>query len=225
MNKSRKLVIVGAGNFAEVAYEHYESQSPYEVAAFSVEERYFDSASLLGLPVAPFETVEQAFPPEDHDVFVAILYTELNRARARLLASAKAKGYAPASFSSPHAKIASSAVLGEHCFVFENNVVQPFVSIADNVVLWSGNHIGHHSTIESNVFVSSHVVVAGNTVIGSNCFLGINSAVTDGVRVGSDCWIGAGVTISSDVPDRSMFGAPKATASKVDSHRFFRLKE
>ena len=78
----------------------------------------------------------------------------------------------PASYVSPRAFVWRNVKLGEHCFIFENNVLQPFVNIGDNVVLWSGNHIGHHSKIGDHCFVSSHVVVSGFCDIGANCFLG-----------------------------------------------------
>jgi acyl-[acyl carrier protein]--UDP-N-acetylglucosamine O-acyltransferase len=65
--------------------------------------------------------------------------------------------------------------IGENCFIFEDNTIQPFVRIEDNVILWSGNHIGHHSTIKSHNFISSHVVVSGQCTIEPNCFIGVNS--------------------------------------------------
>ena len=50
---------------------------------------------------------------------------------------------------------------GDNCFILEDNTVQPFVTIGNNVTLWSGNHIGHDSVIEDDCFISSHVVVSG----------------------------------------------------------------
>ena len=41
MNKSKKLVIVGAGEFAEIVYEYFMLDSPYEVVGFVVEEKIF----------------------------------------------------------------------------------------------------------------------------------------------------------------------------------------
>ena len=51
--------------------------------------------------------------------------------------------------------------IGENCFIFEDNTIQPFVKIGDDVVLWSGNHIGHHAEIGDHCFISSHVVISG----------------------------------------------------------------
>ena len=220
----RKVVIVGTGNFADVALEYFESEKETTVVGFLVERAYRDRDTFCHLPVVDFEDAQSEFTPGEHEIFVALTYNELNRTRSRLLAAAKTMGYRPASFISQRAAVAKSAVLGEHCFVFEDNVVQTKVSIGDNVVLWSGNHIGHHSQIGNNVFVSSHVVVSGRCTIGDNCFLGVNSALADGTVLGADCWIGPGVVVSADVPARTMYRAPKPTPSPVDTHRFFKLK-
>jgi len=225
MTPQRKLIIVGDGAFAEVAHEYFVEDSHYDVAGFAVEAEYLRRDELFGLPIVPLEQMEVSFPAAEVDVFVAVVFSHLNRLRRRLLNYVVGKDYAPASYSSSAAHISKSATLGEHCFVFENNVVQPFVQIGENVVLWSGNHIGHHSKIRDNVFVSSHVVVAGSCDIGENSFLGVNVAVADGVTIGPDCWIGPGITISSDVPARTMFGAAKFSPSRADTHRFFKLKE
>ena len=36
------------------------------------------------------------------------------------------------------------------------------MTIGDDCVLWSGNHIGHHATIGDHCFITSHVVVSGH---------------------------------------------------------------
>jgi sugar O-acyltransferase (sialic acid O-acetyltransferase NeuD family) len=223
MHKSKQLVIVGDTAFAEVACEYFSHDSPYRVAGFSVEEKYLGKSSLLGLPVVPFETLEQAFPPEQHDVFVAVVYTQMNRLRARLSQAARARGYHLASYHSSRAFIWKNVTFGEHCFVFENNVIQPFVEIGNNVVLWSGNHIGHHSVIHDNCFVSSHVVLSGYVEVGSNSFLGVNSAVANNTKIATDCWIGPGVTITQDTEEGRIYPAAKAEPAKVGSLRFFKV--
>lgn len=201
MNKDRKLVILGDSAFAEIAYEYFHHDSPYEVVAFAVEREYLKRDSLFGLPVVPFEDLEERHPPETHSFFAANVYTQGNQLRTRLYEAAKKRGYQPASYISPHAFRWRNAKIGEHCFIFENNVIQPFVTIGDNVILWSGNHIGHHSTIGSHCFVSSHVVVSGFCRVGEACFLGVNSTVSNNINIGNNCVVGAAALVLSDVED------------------------
>ncbi len=53
------LVIVGDSLFAEIAHEYFQYDSPYEVAAFSVEQAYLRRRHFRGLPVLPFESLPQ----------------------------------------------------------------------------------------------------------------------------------------------------------------------
>lgn len=225
MKKKNKLVIVGDSAFAEVAYQYFTYDSEYEVVAFSVDKEFIKKDNLFGLPIVPFDSVEEAYNPKDHEVFIAVVYTQLNRLRTRLCKQAKDKGYKLASYISSRAFVWQNVQMGEHCFVFEGNVVQPFVKLGNNVVLWSGNHIGHHSAIKDNCFISSHVVISGFTEINENCFLGVNSTISNNVKVGKDCWISPGVVINKDIPQGSLYPASKTEPAKVGSLRFFRVKE
>jgi sugar O-acyltransferase (sialic acid O-acetyltransferase NeuD family) len=197
----KKLIIAGDSAFAEVAYEYFTVDSEYEVQAFAVEREYLKRDSLFGKPVVALEDVESHYAPNEHSFFAATVYTQSNRLRARLYETMKAKGFAPASYISSHAMVWRNAVIGEHCFIFENNVVQPFVEIGANTILWSGNHIGHHSRIGSHCFIASHVVISGFVTVGDYCFMGVNAAVGNNLSIGDRCTIGAGALILGDVPN------------------------
>lgn len=201
MVKTKKLVLVGDSAFAEIAYEYFTHDSEYQVVAFAVEREYLRRGELFGVPVVPFEELPERFAPGEHEFYAALVYTQGNALRTRLYESAKEMGYRPASYVSPHAFVWRNVKLGEHCFIFENNVIQPFATIGRNVVLWSGNHIGHHSTIGDHCFLSSHVVVSGFCNIGPSCFFGVNSSVANNTNVGAGCLVGAGALILGDVDD------------------------
>jgi sugar O-acyltransferase (sialic acid O-acetyltransferase NeuD family) len=225
MKKEHKLVIGGDSAFAEIAYEYFSADSAFEPVAFSVEAAFLKRDSLFGLPVVPFEELEKFYDPAAHYVHAAIVYTQMNRLRRRIVTAARSKGYSLASYVSSSAFVWKNVQIGEHCFIFEDNTVQPFVKIGDNVVLWSGNHIGHHSTIRDNVFISSHVVVSGFCDIGDNTFLGVNSTLANNVSIGADCWVGPGATIMQDAPPDTLFKSPKAEVATVGARRFFRIRE
>lgn len=223
--KSRKLVLVGDSAFAEVAYECFTHDSPYEVVGFAVEAAHRTRDSLFGLPVVDFEDMQQRFDPAEVDFYAALVYSQMNRLRTRLYQAAKAKGYRPASYVSSRAFVWPNAQLGEHCFVFEDNTIQPFVTIGANVVLWSGNHIGHHSRIGDNCFVASHVVVSGFCEIGRNCFLGVNASIGNNVAIGDDNWIGPGVTIVTSTEPNRLYKGVQPEPARVPALRFFKVRE
>lgn len=225
MEKNGKLIIVGDSAFAQIAHEYFTHDSNYQVVAFSVEKDYLTKQSLCGLPVVPFETLHEAYAPSEHSVYAALAYTQLNRLRTRLSLRAKERGYRLASYVSSKAFVWRNVEIGEHCFIFEDNTVQPFAKLGNNVVLWSGNHIGHHSVIQDNCFVSSHVVISGFVTVGENCFLGVNSTIVNDVKIGKDCWLGPNVAIVQDTPDGAFYKPTKGEAGSVSTLEYFKVAE
>ncbi|MCR4678886.1 MAG: acetyltransferase [Lachnospiraceae bacterium] len=201
-NKEKKLVIVGAGEFAEIAYEYFTYDSAYEVVAFAVESRYIKEKELFGLPIVPFEDISKEYPPEQYYVYVALYYGKLNRSRTRLYHICKDLGYSCASYISSRAFVWHNVIVGENTFIFEDNTIQYHVQIGNNVVLWSGNHVGHRTVIEDNCWLTSHDVVSGFCRIGKNSFLGVNATVGDEVVLGEDTVLGAGSVTVKSLPEK-----------------------
>ncbi len=220
---TRKVVIFGTGDFAQVAYVYLTADSPYEVVAFTAHEQYITEPTLFGLDVVPFERIEERFPPDTHDMLAAVGFTKVNRARTEVYHLCKSKGYTLISYINSKAVHWDHIEVGDNCFIFENNVIQPFVKIGNNVVIWSGNHIGHHSVIGDNCFIASHAVISGKVVIGNNCFIGVNATFRDGVRVAPECVIGAGATILKDTVEKGVYKGVNSepAAYKSDELRGF----
>lgn len=200
--KNKKIVIIGAGEFAAIAFEYFTYDSEYEVCGFSVDHEYINNDKYLGLPLVDRERLSDLYPPEEYDAFVAIPASDLNCLREKLYLETKALGYVMATYISSKAFFWRNAKIGDNCFIFENNTIQPFVTIGNNVILWSGNHVGHQSEICDNVFVSSHVVISGYCRIGKNCFLGVNSTLNDGTEIADFCILGSGSLVTKKLKER-----------------------
>lgn len=216
---TKPLVIFGTSQIAELAHYYFTKDGARSVAGFTVDADYLGASSFCGAPVIPFEDVESAYPPDQFDLFVALSYASLNRIRAEKFLKAKALGYHCPSYISSRASVLTEYPIGQNCFILEDNTVQPFVRIGNNVTLWSGNHIGHHSVIEDHVFVSSHVVISGNCHIEDSCFLGVNSALRDGVRIGRKSVVGVGARILDDVAAEGVHMEKGTERSRVPSSR------
>lgn len=219
--KSKKLVIFGTGETADIAYEYFTHDSDYEVVGFTVEPAYKKEDELYGLPVIGFDEIEKKFGVNDVELFVAISYTKLNRVRAKCYKMVKEKGYKCATYISSKAFVWHNAVIGENCMIFENNVIQHKVRIGNGVILWSGNHIGHQTQIEDFVYISSHVVISGYCVIGSYSFLGVNATFNDNITLGKDNIVGSGALIvkPSDT-GKLLVGSPARPAPKTSYEAF-----
>jgi len=198
----KKLVIFGSGDIAQLAHYYFTTDSDYQIVAFTVDAAYLEQTEFCGRPVVAFEEVVKLYPPDEHDFFVALSYSKLNAIRKEKYLAAKSLSYRLTSFISSKATVLNEGRIGENCFIFEDNTIQPFVTIGNNVTLWSGNHIGHHSIIKDHVFIASHVVISGGVEIEEQCFLGVNATLRDHVKIGARCVIGAGALILGDTePD------------------------
>ena len=200
---SHKVIIFGTSTFAEVV-TYYLDQSPeHEVVAFtgtSPEQKEF-----LGRPVVDFNQVQDEYPADQYEMFVAVGYRQMNQLRERFYNEAKEKNYKLLTYIHPSVTWWDNVEIGDNCFIFEDNTVQPFVKIGSNVILWSGNHIGHHSVIENHCFISSHVVVSGHCRVGNNSFVGVNSSFRDGIHIAEHNLIGAGAIMMKNTEPKQVF--------------------
>lgn len=215
----KPLVIFGAGQIAELASFYFRHDSSYQPVAFTVDRAYMQSATLLDLPVIAFDELAQSYAPGQVEIFVALSYAKVNAVRASKVEAVRQAGYRCASYVSSKATVFPGFTAGENCFILEDNTIQPFVKIGNNVTLWSGNHIGHHSIVEDNCFISSHVVVSGGVRVGENTFIGVNSTIRDHVTIGERCVIGAGSLITADAAPEGVYTAAAAERSRVPSSR------
>lgn len=214
---SKKLVIFGIGEQAEVAYSLFTQDSEFEVIGFTADRAFIDKDSLFDLPVVAFEDIEKQFSPDEHDCFVAIGYSKLNKARREAVNRVKEKGYSLPSYVSSKAVLSADFQCGENCLILELNNIQPYVKIGNNVTLWSGNHLGHHSTIEDDCFITSHVVISGGVTVGSGSFVGVNATFRDHIKIGKQCVVGAAAYVNNDLPDFSVILPAKSKVIKQTS--------
>lgn len=213
-----KVVVFGVGQIAEVAHFYITNDSEHEVVAFAVDKEFLREEAFHNLPVVAYEDLVEKYPPNEYKMFIPISYKKVNKLRAEKFADAKSKGYECVSYISSKATYYNTPV-GENCFIFESNVIQPFTKIGDNCIIWSGNHIGHHTTIEDHCFLASHVVVSGSVNIGKYSFIGVNVTIRDNVKVGKENVIGAGSLVLTDTDDRAVFSPKETEKARVPSNR------
>jgi sugar O-acyltransferase (sialic acid O-acetyltransferase NeuD family) len=214
-----KVVLFGILDTAELAHYYLEHDSEHEVVAFAVNREYLKESLFRGLPLVAFEDVETLFPPSEYSFFAPMTARNMNRNRESIYNEAKAKGYTLISYISSHATIFDKSVIGDNCFILEDNTIQPFTTVGNNVVMWSGNHIGHHGTIHDHVFFTSHVVLSGHCNVESYSFFGVNSTIRDYIRVAQGTLVGMGSAITKETEEWGIYiGNP---AKKVPGKKSF----
>jgi len=197
----KKLVIFGTGEMAEMAHYYFTHDSPYEVIAFAADDAYVEQPSFKGLPLVPVSQMPGRYPPGEVEAHVALSYKKMNRTRDEKYHHVKRMGYSLASFVCTKSAFWPDLQVGDNCFILENQTIQPTVKIGSDVIIWSGNHLGHRGIIGDHTYISSHVCIAGFVTIGTHCFLGINATIRDFVNIGNRVFVGLGASVVSDVPD------------------------
>jgi len=216
-----RVVIFGMRDFASLAHFYLKHDSPHDVAAFSVSREYLpDDRTFEGLPVVAFEDVEEVYPPAEFRFFIPMSHRRMNRLREAMYVAAKAKGYALISYVSSRATVWPGSEIGENCFILEDNTIQPYTRIGHNVMLWSGNHLGHHGVIEDHVLFTSHVVLSGHCHVGPYCFFGVNSTIRDHLRIAEGTFVAMAAAVTRDTEAWGMYRGNPATKSRVLSKDF-----
>ena len=132
-------------------------------------------------------------------------YRNVNRVRAEKYRAARDLGYRLATYVSRRCTFLSETPPGDNCFILEDNTIQPFVTIGNDVTLWSGNHIGHDSVIEDHCFLASHIVVSGHCRVGAYSFIGVNATLRNGITVAPESVVGAGALIMKDTVAKGVY--------------------
>jgi len=209
MSARQDLVIFGSAEIAELAHFYFSHDSDYRVVAFTVDDAYVESDEFCGLPMIPWSEIATRYPPGQVHMHVALSYMKLNRLRQAKFEQARAAGYTLASYVCSKSVSWPDLVMGENCFILENQTIQPTVRLGDNVMLWSGNHIGHGTHIGSHTYFASHIVVSGHCRIGERCFFGVNATLRDFLKVGDEAFIAMDASLTRDVAAGSVvLGAP-----------------
>ena len=197
-----KIIIFGVGEFAELIYFYLSKE--YEVVAFTCDKKFIKKKTLNSLPVIGFNKIKKILPPASHKMIIAIGYNGMNKVRGGKAEQVKNMGYSLINYIHPTANLSSNVKIKTNNIILENVIIQPFVEIGSNCIIWSGSHIGHHSVLKDNVFIAPEVAVSGKVTINKNCFIGINSTLRDNITLGRSTLVGAGSVILKSTKECSV---------------------
>ncbi len=221
---SNKLAIFGSAEIASLAHFYFTHDSDYEVVAFTVDDAYVGADSHEGLPLLGFSEFQDRFSPQDVTMHVALSYQLLNRLRQEKYNLVKAAGYSLASYVCSRSVTWPDVSIGDNCFILENQTIQPTVRIGNNVMIWSGNHLGHGTLVKDHAYIASHVCISGHCAIGERTFMGVNATTADFTTIGSDCFIAMDASVTRDVADGSVVLGSAGTILPADDRRAQTIK-
>jgi sugar O-acyltransferase (sialic acid O-acetyltransferase NeuD family) len=198
MKEDTPIVIFGNSSFASAAWYCVTHDSPYHAVAFTVDQAYLKASEHEGLPVVPFEHLEDYYPPDKVKLLIPLGFRNINGLRRDRYNTARNRGYDFVSYVASSATVWPDMQIGENCLIFENVVIQPFTRIGNNVIIYSGVNIGHHGVIGSHSFIAAGATFGGNVTVSEQVFVGLGASIRDGINLAEQSFIGAGSVIVSD---------------------------
>jgi len=221
--RARPLVLFGCGKIAEVVLHVLRHRGDREVVACSVDRDFLPGPTWKGLPTVALDEVAERHPPATHDAFVALGYQDMNGLRAARCAALKAMGYRLPSVVHPDAGLPSDTVHGDNCFFMDRVLVHPCVRFGDDVFVWSGAMVGHHSQVGSHCWLTSCANLAGSVTVGEQGFFAVNATVTQSVTLGARVFVGANALVTRDAADDQVYLAESSKPFRLDSRQFLRM--
>ena len=197
-----KIIIFGNGEIASLSKYYFNSISK-KIDFFCVDDDFIKESKFENTPILPFSELKNKNRNENK-LFVALSYSQQNKLRENKFNEIQKLGFQFESFVHENSYISSGAKIGINCLILENQTIQRDVEIANNVTIWSGNHIGHGSKILSHTYISSHVVISGHCKVGERCFLGVNSSIKDFTTLEHDVFVGMGANVTSNTKSGSV---------------------
>lgn len=218
-----KIIIFGTGKGADIATRYFRHDTGHEIVAYTTHAKYITGDQFNGLPVVPFEEVEQKYPPVEYLMFAPLGYDQMNKLRQQVYEEGKQKGYSFATYVHSSVKTIEPLVVGENCFILENQTINLDVKIGNNVTMWSSNQVGDRSVIEDHVWISSEVCISGDVHVKSNSVLAVNCTISNNVVIERENFIGACALIIKSTQPQDVYlvsGTPKAP---LNSERFSKM--
>ena len=194
----RKIIIYGEGAYGKIFFYEAERYGTIDIEAFTVDAAYMRNEKECGLPVVPFEQVENIYSPKQYDMLVLCGYTVM-RNRKRMYERAKEKGYRLINYISPHAMLETEIKMGDNNIIMSNAVVGFDGVMGNGNIIWPNVVLPHHNKIGNFNNLSPSVSFSGYSEVGNQCFIGNNASFNNHIKIHDMALVGAGVFVTKDL--------------------------
>ena len=187
-----KMFLFGASGHAKVIVENLKSN---HIAIDAIIDDNPKSEFILNIPVVN----SKDFSFSDEMSFIIAIGD--NAIRKRIVSQNQFK-YLKSFHSS--STISNTALIGEGTVIMPQVVINAEAKVGKHCILNSRSVIEHDCVLEDYVHISPNASLAGNVTVGEGSHIGIGSCVIQGIKIGKWTTIGAGAVIIKDVPDHAV---------------------
>jgi sugar O-acyltransferase (sialic acid O-acetyltransferase NeuD family) len=115
------------------------------------------------------------------------------------------------------ATVSNFATVAEGTVIMPKAVVNAGAVVGSHCILNTGSVVEHDCVLASYVHVSPNASLAGNVTVGEGSHVGIGACVIQGVVIGKWTVIGAGAVVLNDVPDYAVVVGNPGKIIKVNN--------
>lgn len=198
-----KMIILGAGTYAEVYLSYLREFSNHTVVGFlddnpDLLNKEVQSIPVLGdtrmMPQLAQQGIEGVFCPIGD-----------NESRVRLLTQARDAGLQTPSFIHPSSNVSRDVNLGRTVYILAGTTIMPYATLEDGVMVSTMVSIAHHAVLREGVFASMACKIGAGIDVGRCAFLGIGCALMTGIKaIGENSLVGIGAVAIRDVPPHAV---------------------
>ena len=196
----RKVIFVGAGEYAESVYDSMSKQ--YDLIGFVDEQR---QGSHIGRPILA-SRIQQVPDFREYAYFISIGNSE---PRKRLFEEVKRLGLETFNIIDKSAMIADSVSIGTGNFIGKMAIVNIGTTIGDNNMINSKALIEHHCTIKNHTRIATATALNGDVIVDDGAYIGSMACCIGQQRIGEFSIVGAGAVVIGDIePYVTAVGVP-----------------
>ncbi len=181
MANLKSKLVVGAGDFLEIAFHAWKEKDPaIAVEKLEITQDEYHSFDLGFL---------DGYLPEETSMFAAFDNRFLNFKRLELMGAIKSRGFCMDAFIGGGAIVGAGVKIGENSFVSEGAVIGAAAILQYNIYLGARAVVGYAAQIGHSAWIEAAVVLGRRARIGTHTTLGLGVSVTDNIQVGRMCLI------------------------------------
>lgn len=212
----KKLLIIGAGDFAKQMAYWVTSDAQFDVVGF-VDDYKKNGEIVDGYPV--LGKVEDVVTLYESEVFeeaiIAIGYNHLEY-KYNLYNALKDK-IPFATFIHSSCIVDRTSIIEPGCFIYPGCVIDMNVTIKHNTTINLSSTIGHDSIVEPCVFIAAKVLIGGCSIIGKQSMIGNGVITKDHISIIPEAHISAGSVILKNIRKKGIYlGNPASFFAPLD---------